>query len=348
MMTQNVRARRTKVVETTVDDIKSENITLRHKIAKFIVQLSVLGLISIIIFYSVRFIYIGLFGSKFETNKLHQHTTSGDMDEMGVYWNQPIISLDLIPNNIFTTSETNECENMNKEWNINKFTEQEAINIIKKELDLSDNLLSIVDDPMDLFKYVIMNKYGGFYIDKIAECKDNIDEWIQFYYPTKHIHYNNYILTYELLNEDQINKYLNLDMIIAFESSMPFVFSNWAFFTKPNNPIINFIIDSYLDYINKNNVNVKQKNDIYVGSHIFTEAIVGFIDAFTNDRDQALTFHKFEDGKGHLITLYIDEKNKNNNDLINILVVPLPDLWKIARRRRIKINRHINNVNNVT
>eukprot|EP01084_Bolivina_argentea_P119880 212516_1 len=353
-MSQNVRSRRSKLMESDLNEVKIKTETPQRKFARYIVQFTVLGLISIIIFYSVKFIYIGFFGTGFN-NKIQDTNLTDDVaNELGVYWTQPVISLDLIPNNIFTTSDTDECKDTNSKWKYNSFTPEEALNTVHEELDIAvDTLQKLSDnhklDVTDVFKFVIMNKYGGFYIDRKAECKTkSIDEWFQYYYPTKHIHYNNYILTYQLLEANQMNKFVNVDMIIAFETAIPFGFGNWAFFSKPNNPILHFVIDSYVEYITKVSVDtevertVEERRAIHVGPGIFTEAIEGFVDAFTNDRQQALLFHKFEDGKSHVITLYINEEDKDGNnketnkDIINILVVPLPDMWKIAGRKRFR------------
>ena len=359
MMAQSLRSRRTLITESIIDDKPTKNDTIQKKFARFIVQFSILGLIGIVIFYSVRCISIGLFFRPPSSSDgiWKSSLTSGDLSELeNIYWTQPVISLDLIPTNIISTSPTAECEQMNSEWNMRSFARQEAITLVKEELDLDDAALQKIDDPMDLFKFVIMNKYGGFYMDQRAECKENIDEWIQFYYPTKQIHFNNYILSYQLLNNEQQmeKKYVDLDMIVAFESSDPFEFANWSFFSKPNNPILQFIIDSYLDYIehgdfdNAIDKDVKARNEgvEYVGPHVFTEAIVGFIDTFTNDREQALSFHHFEAHKGHIITLYMGDDDddddremdhvQNKEDMLNILVVSMPSYWQIARRKRPK------------
>ena len=358
MMAQKLRARqRPKTVDVIVDDDKSKDETLQSQIGKFMVQFSILAVIGIIIFYGVRIIYVALFrpiAKPLKTNTLRDDILSDDdtNDDSGIYWTQPVISMDLIPRNLITVSPTDECQNLNQKWNIQKYTEQEALNIVKNDLGLNDDALSILEDPLDLFKYVIMNKNGGFYISKSIQCRGIIDDWIEGYFPIKKIHFNNYLLTYQLMDDDQMNKYLDLDMIIAFESGMPYAFSNWAFFTKPNNPILQFIIDSYLDYIEGSTKNdddtdkqIKNKMDIYVGPSIFTDAIKGFAETFTNNWHQALSFHKFEDGKAHIITLYLDkEENQQNNNvdtmleqksqLLNIMVVPLPELWQLAKQRR--------------
>ena len=341
-MAQSLRARqRLKTIDSVVDNDKSNNETLQKQLSKHIVQFCIVGLITMILFYGVRIIYVGLFRSfvkPLKTNStLRDDIFSQDTnDDVGIYWTQPMISMNLIPSNLITfVSQSKECNKLNQKWNVQKYTEQEALNIIKNDLSLDDNALSILDDPLDLFKYVIMNKNGGFYVSKSIECKGNIDKWIKDYLPIKKIHYNNYLLTYQLINDDKMNKYLNLDMIIAFESGMPYAFANWAFFTKPNNPILQFIIDSYLDYIQQNIKDIQ----IYVGPSIFTDAIKGFAQTFTNNWRQALSFHKFEDGKAHIITLYMDKQDNNNQleekaQLINIMVVPLPHLWKIAKHHR--------------
>ena len=237
MMAQELRAWRPQTVES-VKDNKPMDGSLQRRFAKYIVQFCILGLITIVIFYGVRFIYVGLFikPQTLKTNTLRDDILSDD-DEVGVYWTQPMIRMDLIPRNLITTSSTDECMELNGQWNVEKYTEQEALNMVKKDLGLDDDALSKLREPLDLFKYVIMNKHGGFYITKGYQCRGNIDEWVKSYFPIKKIHYNNYLLTYQLFDDDKMNKYLDLDMIIAFESGMPYAFANWAFFSKPNNPI---------------------------------------------------------------------------------------------------------------
>lgn len=355
-MAQKLRARqqRTKTVDSVVDDDKSKDETLQNQIIKYMIQFCVIAIISIIIFYGIRIIYVSLFGpisKPLKTNTLRDDILSDD-DDVGVFWTQPVISMDLIPNNLITVSPRDDCPKSNPKWNFLQYTDEEALNIVKNDLGLNDDALSILDDPLDLFKYVMMNKHGGFYVGKYIKCRQNIDEWIETYLPIKKIHYNNYLLTYQLMDDDKMNKYLNLDMIIAFESGMPYAFSNWAFFSKPNNPILQFIIDSYLDYIEGSTKNdddtdkqVKErKRDIYVGPSIFTDAIRGFAETFTNNWRQALSFHKFEDEKAHVMTLYLDNNDEQDNNadtmleqkaqLLNIMVVPVPHLWKIVKQGR--------------
>ena len=357
MMAQKLRSRRTKTIETPIDNNEPIQESFQQKFAKYIVQLSVLGLISIIIFYGVRFVYIELFepGTSNTNNNnktLRDTILSGDIDDNDdIVWVQPKISTKLIPQTIITHSPTDECHEINPKWKMQKYTIEEAMDILKNELKINDDDIKKIAEPMDLFKFIIINKYGGFYLNGDIECKSNLTKWIRNYYEIRHIHYNNYILSYELLKDNDLNNYVDLDMIIALESGNPFEFANWAFFSKPNNPILQFIIDSYLDFIEGNrkydddtDKKVNKNKPVYIGPHIFTEAIKGFIETFTNDHRQALTFHKFEDDKAHIITLYLskggddddndDDYNGDDMEMINIMVVPVPELWRIARRKR--------------
>lgn len=133
---------------------------------------------------------------------------------------------------------------------------------------------------------------------------------------------------------------------------MPYAFSGWVFFTKPGNPILQYIIDSYLQSIGiDRGLDDKQEDglekELFVGPKIFTEAIVGFANAFTMDGNQALGFHGFEDDKAHMVSLYLNENvdltdlqsKIEKEDMMNILVVPMPDMRSIVRRRRPHLRR---------
>ena len=154
-----------------------------------------------------------------------------------------------------------------------------------------------------------------------------------FYKSSKHVHFNNYYLV------DDRDTELELDMVIGFESTLPYAFANWAVLSKADNPILHFVIDSYLEFM-RSGGRAAQPKSAYVGRHSFTEAIVGFADAFTVERDVALSFHKFDDGKAHVVTFYLQEQEINllseikKEDVINVLVVPLPDFHDLVRRKR--------------
>ena len=148
-----------------------------------------------------------------------------------------------IPNTIIE-----DIQNLNKDWNITFYDDEECGNFIKKYYDdeLYNLFLKIKDGPIraDLFRICILNKYGGVYTD--------IDN--KFKYPLEDILENNATF---VIGGSYIPGQLNPAFIAS----------------TPKNPILENTIDLYKNIISKEKYSYWNYSIVYALTYTLNQHI---------------------------------------------------------------------------
>ena len=254
---------------------------------------------------------------------------------------QTIISLNLINKTIFTTTNNkmsninyNSFKYNNNNWTINIYNDIKMRNSLyniykynRKNIKLIKNTKYPVE-LSDLWRYSIINKYGGLYTDTDVYLLQPIDLWFYIYdYTLNNIPIN-------LLSKYQsIKHYNNIDisMIIGIEElnsyhGNPMQFVQWCFVSKKNNPLLTYIINSVLNSMKKysnTQINIQKRT----GPIIWTKSILNYIATHTIDLNgikndgypNALLNRNELNKRGQLIKLY--PYNKDNLNYYFYLVI---------------------------
>ena len=163
-----------------------------------------------------------------------------------IIWQTYKDPIEILPKYIKNVSET--WKNKNPEYKYMYMNDEEARNFVK--LEYGNNWVKIWDScPLgvmkgDIWRYLIINSYGGIYADLDTVCKDPISSWIKDEYDA--------VLC---IDDDNVN------------------YAQLAFASTPQNPILLKVIEliekafEKPNYLNKNFV-----HDM-TGVHIWTKAI---------------------------------------------------------------------------
>eukprot|EP01084_Bolivina_argentea_P186815 321919_1 len=178
---------------------------------------------------------------------------------------------------------------------------------------LNLSTMSIVEQA-DLWRYSIVNEYGGVYLDNDVVVIKPINEWI-----TSNI--------YDL--GEVIDLDMGLDMIIGIEMPHqngnniinPMQFVQWTFVSKANNPILQYVIEFVIESI-RNIGFISTDNDVEhdmliqekTGPIIWTKAILYFIQKYdiTNSMKSIDEINKF----GQLLRL------NYNGSILKLVILP--------------------------
>lgn len=115
------------------------------------------------------------------------------------------------------------CKTINEEYKHIIWSDEMMENFVKKEYpDFFDIYMSYIHDIQrcDSFRYLVLYKYGGIYLDMDIVCKKNLDSLLKY------------------------------DLVISNSANTPSSFTNAFYMVTPNNPFIKFCIDNLPNYVN--------------------------------------------------------------------------------------------------
>ena len=115
------------------------------------------------------------------------------------------------------------CKNTNKDYTHIIWSDVMMENFVKKEYpDFYDIYMSYIYDIQrcDSFRYLVLYKYGGIYLDMDIVCKKKLDSLLKY------------------------------DLVISNSANTPSSFTNAFYMVTPNNPFIKFCIDNLPNYVN--------------------------------------------------------------------------------------------------
>ena len=125
------------------------------------------------------------------------------------------------------------CKNKHKEYNHIIWSHEMMENFVKTEYpDFYDVYMSYTYDIQrcDAFRYLVLYKYGGIYLDMDIICKKKLDS----------------LLEYDLV----LTNSHKFDFILIKSLNIMSQYTNSFFMVIPNHPFIKFCIDNLPDYVN--------------------------------------------------------------------------------------------------
>ena len=276
------------------------------------------------------------------------------------------LSLADIPKQQFVTSAQANVQPLypcgDREWLYIEHDDRKMENFLRStfsDLAVHEAFRFIVEEA-DLYRYAVINHYGGLYTDSDCRCQHPVAEWMQIM-GLDHIESGNsseYILENVLhrmtvplghiFGADATGKHtVSVSMVIGIEFydvehrsnnfGEGFQFVQWAFLSKARNPILSAVTDVVLQNIDV----VPDEVDNIVdrtGPKAFTKGIVDFIEKHSL-YDPAVSLFDYEqiDAAGQLIPL------QHKDEILWLLVLPYrafgyygyhPDVVKETPRRQ--------------
>ena len=115
------------------------------------------------------------------------------------------------------------CKNKHKDYKHNIWTDEMMENFVKKEYpDFYDTYMSYTHDIQrcDTFRYLVLYKYGGIYLDMDIVCKKKLDSLLGY------------------------------DLVLSKSPNISSSYTNSFYMVTPNHPFIKFCIDNLPLYVN--------------------------------------------------------------------------------------------------
>ncbi len=301
------------------------------------------GIVSIILCVSITIHSNSFLHNSVNSNSIVPETTKSESNQNSI---EVTLSLDKIPKHIFITSKKANAQTLfpchkNDEFVYVEYDNQKMMELLTHEYNKTnkeiDQLMHHIVEQSDLWRYTVINKYGGLYLDTDASCKHRVHDWLELYDLRKLSDQpsspSNYILD-QLLNHVTIpfqklvtdsNNVINVDMVIGvefygMENPKDIQFVQWALLSKPNNPILNDVVNIVLENLNSIN-DTKGNIEDRTGPKAWTKGILDFIDnhsLFDQQTLQNLFSWKQMDTSGQLIPL----RFKESDEVIWLLVLP--------------------------
>ena len=269
---------------------------------------------------------------------VHQPLPSNYYDTL---LNKPIITLDGINKNIFSTHKYDipkfnvESFNKSNDW---KFTFYNDSMMRSSLFDIyHDNKekwhwIQKIKFPVelaDLWRYSILYEYGGLYVDSDVYLLEPIQYWFYNYdYTINNIPVNQKS-AYQLMIHS--NDIINIDMVIGIENDKsfngnPLQFTQWTILSKQNSILLKNIIEHVFQNMKLYEpiqTNIQKRT----GPIVWTEGILNYISEHSRDlngknkngKPNVLLNRKELDKKGQIITLY---PNYNDNDKFYVAILP--------------------------
>lgn len=152
---------------------------------------------------------------------------------------------DNLPQNALLKSIT--WKNLNPDFEHKYFNDDDIYNFVKEEygqemLDLM-NSFKVPVMKADLWRYLVIYKYGGVYADIDTECKKPLNEWFD----------------------------LDKNMIVAPENGLHYV--QYFFAAEAKSPVIKSVIDILVKRCSKINYDMPHFVHHYTGPGVFTDGI---------------------------------------------------------------------------
>ena len=138
----------------------------------------------------------------------------------------------------------------NPEWEIRYNTDEDMHSFVKKEFPEYYEIYNMCPKIVmkgDLWRYMILYKYGGVYADIDAVCNTPIEDW---------------------LKEDS-------DMIVAPEHVTPFL-CQWTMAAAPGHPALKCVLDLAVERFKDLDLTRKDPVLYYTGPHLWTSGILKY------------------------------------------------------------------------
>ena len=259
------------------------------------------------------------------------------------------LSLEDIPKHHFVTSAQANVQPLypcgDREWLYVEHDDRKMEDFLRStfpDLAIGEAFRFIVEEA-DLYRYAVINEYGGMYMDSDTECRHPVKEWMEIMgldhiesdsdspsgYILQNVLHRTTVPLHRLFGAEPIgHRTVRVTMVIGiefydiehplnnFDIDTHSQFVQWAFLSKSRNPILSAVIDQVL--LNVVTIPDEKENILArTGPVAFTKAILSFIaEHSVYDTDLPLFDYRQIDAAGQLIPLQFQ------GDILWILVLP--------------------------
>lgn len=256
------------------------------------------------------------------------------------------VSLENIPKQIISTSPNGHllpkfpC--YDQTWKSVEYDDQMMDAFLQStfpNLSLNESFKFMVEKA-DLFRYEVINKYGGMYVDSDTECRHPVQDWMEIMgldqieagspsgYILENVLHRSTAPSSELFGSAIGQHTVKVDMVIGIEfydTRRPLAhfapdtrcqFVQWAFLSSPNNPILSAVIDRVVQNV-ETIPDERARIIARTGPGVWTKAIVSFIEKYSlYEKNVPLLDYRQIDAAGQLIPM------KYNGEVMWVLVLP--------------------------